>query len=125
MPNHTIPLFEKYRPQKYSEIRNQELAIDKLKAFVTAFSKGMAHKKAVLLYGPAGSGKTTLAHVLAQELNHEIFELNSSDLRNRAKLDEVLKPSTQQHSLFSKGKIILVDEVDGVTTTDYGGLPDF
>ncbi|MDP1729241.1 MAG: hypothetical protein Q8L27_03505, partial [archaeon] len=49
---------------------------------------------------------------------------NSSDLRNRAKLDEVLKPSTQQHSLFSKGKIILVDEVDGVTTTDYGGLAE-
>jgi replication factor C large subunit len=78
----------------------------------------------MLLYGPAGTGKTTLAHVMANELNHEIFELNSSDLRNRAKLDEVLRPSTLQKSLFAKGKIILVDEVDGVTTTDFGGLPE-
>lgn len=124
MLNPTNPLSEKYRPKKFSEIKNQEVAIDKIKAFVNGFSRGIVQKKAVLLYGPAGTGKTTLAHVLAQELDHEIFELNSSDLRNRAKLDEVLKPSTQQHSLFSKGKVILVDEVDGVTTTDYGGLPE-
>jgi len=124
MPNSTIPLFEKYRPKKYSDIIGQDIAIDKLKAFVSAFNRGIARKKAILLYGPAGTGKTTLAHVIAGELNHEIFELNSSDLRNRAKLDEVLKPSTLQKSLFSKGKIILVDEVDGVTTTDFGGLAE-
>ena len=124
MLNPTTPLFEKYRPKNFSEIKNQDVAIDKIKAFVNSFNKGISQKKAMLLYGPAGTGKTTLAHVIAQELNHEIFELNSSDLRNRAKLDEVLKPSTQQHSLFSKGKIILVAEVDGVTTTDYGGLPE-
>ncbi len=122
MPNLTLPLFEKYRPKRYSEVKNQEIAISKLKAFVSTF--GISPKKALLLYGPAGSGKTTMAHVIANELNYEIFELNSSDLRNRQKLDEVLKPSTQQHSLFSKGKIILVDEVDGVTTTDYGGLAE-
>jgi replication factor C large subunit len=124
MLNHTIPLFEKYRPKTFQEIIGQEVAIDKLKAFVSAFNKGISKKKAMLLYGPAGTGKTTLAHVLANELNYEIFELNSSDLRNRAKLEEIMKPSTMQKSLFSKGKIILVDEVDGVTTTDYGGLPE-
>jgi len=32
----------------------------------------------------------------AREFNLELFELNASDLRNRAKLEEVLKPSTQQ-----------------------------
>lgn len=119
-----IPLSEKYRPKKFSDIKAQDMAIDKLKAFVTSFENGIAKKKAVLLYGPAGTGKTSLAHVLASELGYEIFELNSSDLRNRQKLDQVLKPSSLQKSLFSKGKIILVDEVDGVTTTDYGGLAE-
>jgi len=84
----------------------------------------MSKKKAILLHGPAGTGKTTLAHVLAKENELEIFELNASDLRNRAKLEEVLKPSTIQSSLFAKGKVILVDEVDGVTGTDRGGIPE-
>ena len=124
MINHTIPLSEKYRPQKFSEIVGQEVAVDKIKAFVNSFEKRIAKKKAMLLYGPAGTGKTTLAYAMAKEMGYEIFELNSSDLRNRKNLDEVLKPSTLQKSLFSKGKIILVDEVDGVTTTDYGGLAE-
>ena len=124
MQNHTIPLSEKYRPAKFSEVIGQEFAADKIKAFVSSFEKGISKKKAILMYGPAGVGKTTLAHVIAKELTYEIFELNASDLRNRAKLDEVLKPSTLQKSLFSKGKIILVDEVDGVTATDYGGLAE-
>ena len=124
MSNSIIPLSEKYRPKKFADIIGQDVAADKIKAFVNSFNKGLSKKKAILLYGPAGIGKTTLAHVIANELEHEIFELNSSDLRNRANLDEVLKPSTLQKSLFAKGKIILVDEVDGVTTTDYGGLPE-
>lgn len=122
--NKTIPLFEKHRPTKLSEIKGQDLAVDKIKFFLNSFEKGISKKKAILLHGPAGTGKTTLAHVFANELNNEIFELNASDLRNRQKLDEVLKPSTLQQSLFAKGKIILVDEVDGVTSTEYGGLAE-
>jgi len=120
----TTPLSEKYRPNKFSEIMGQNLAIDKLKAFFNSFNMKLAKKKAILLYGPPGTGKTTLAHVLAKEVEYELFELNASDLRNRAKLDEILKPSTLQKSLFSKGKIILVDEADGITSTEYGGLAE-
>ena len=124
MPDKPLPLFEKYRPKKISDIRGQDIAVDKLKAFITAFSRGISKKKAMILHGPAGTGKTTLAHAFANEMSYELFELNASDLRNRAKLDEILKPSTLQQSLFAKGKIILVDEVDGVTSTEYGGLAE-
>ncbi|MBM3247357.1 replication factor C large subunit [Candidatus Pacearchaeota archaeon] len=119
-----IPLFEKYRPRKFIEVKGQEIPVDKIKAFLSNFNKDLTKKKAILLYGPAGTGKTTLAIVAAQELGFELFELNASDLRNRKKLDEVLKPSTEQLSLFNKGKIILVDEVDGVTSTLYGGIAE-
>jgi replication factor C large subunit len=119
-----IPLFEKYRPKKFSEIKGQDLAVDKVKAFLSNFNRDVTKKKAILLYGPAGTGKTTTAIVAATELGFELFELNASDLRNRKKLDEVLKPSTEQYSLFNKGKIILVDEVDGVTSTEYGGIAE-
>ncbi len=119
-----IPFFEKYRPKKFIELRGQDLALYKVKAFLSSFNPDITKKKAVLLYGPAGTGKTTLALICANETNSELFELNASDLRNRAKLDEVLKPSTLQKSLFNKGKIILVDEVDGVTSTEYGGIAE-
>ena len=120
MITNTSTLAEKYRPKKYSEIIGQDKAILEIKSFLQEFPR----KKALLLYGPAGTGKTTLATVAALENSCEIFELNSSDLRNRIKLEEVLKPASAQTSLFKKGKILLVDEVDGVTGTDIGGIPE-
>lgn len=120
----TIPLFEKYRPKVLSEVVGQTQVIDQVKAYLNNFTRNSAKKKAVILHGSAGTGKTTIAYALANELNLEIFELNASDLRNRQKLNEILRPSTEQKSLFSKSKLILVDEVDGVTATDYGGLAE-
>lgn len=113
-------LAEKYRAKKYEEIIGQDKAVQEVKTFLKEFPK----KKALLLYGPAGTGKTSIVTSAAKENNLEIMELNSSDLRNRAKLEVVLKPAAEQMSLFKKGKIILMDEVDGVTGTDIGGIPE-
>lgn len=113
-------LAEKYRIRKYLDIIRQDAAIEEVKKFLKEFPK----KKALILYGSAGTGKTSLALAAAKENNFETLELNSSDLRNRAQLEAVLKPATEQTSLFKKGKILLVDEVDGVTGTDIGGIPE-
>lgn len=118
MKNLSLP--EKYRATKYEEIIGQDVAIQEVKQFLKDFPK----KKAMILYGPAGTGKTSIVVAAAKENNLEIMELNSSDLRNRKKLEEVLKPAAEQMSLFKKGKIILMDEVDGVTGTDIGGIPE-
>lgn len=112
---------EKYRPKKLSEIKGQSLVIEKLQALIKYFG---IKKKAIILHGPAGTGKTTLAHAIANELNAEIFELNASDLRNKGKLQEVLKPAIEQKSLTKERKIILVDEADGISTVDRGGLTE-
>lgn len=111
---------EKYRAKSFADILGQDKAIFQLKSFLKEFPK----KKALLIYGPAGTGKTSLVIAAAKENNLEIFELNASDLRNRAKLEEILKPATIQKSLFKKSKIVLMDEVDGVTGTDRGGIPE-
>jgi len=113
-------LTTKYKASKYEDIFGQDKAIIELKQFLKEFPK----KKALLLYGPAGTGKTSIVEAAAKENNLEIMELNSSDLRNRKRLEEVLKPAAEQSSLFKKGKIILMDEVDGVTGTDIGGIPE-
>ena len=113
---------EKYRPTCFEEVREQELAIVKIKEFVNNFNK--FNKNALILYGPPGTGKTTLAYVISSETNSEIFELNASDLRNKKNLQEILKPAIEQKSLIFKNKIILVDEVDGISAVDRGGLPE-
>ncbi len=115
-----IPLIEKYRPKKFEEIKGQDIIIDEIKHFYRSFPI----KKALILNGPTGVGKTSLAIALSKEYNLELFELNASDLRNRKSLDEVLKPSLEQKSLFKKGKLILMDEADGITTKDNGGLAE-
>ena len=112
---------EKYRPKYFIDIRGQELAVEKIKGFLRNFGK---KEKAIILYGPPGTGKTALAHATAKETNSEIFELNASDLRNRIKLEAILKPAAEQKSLTKKGKIILIDEVDGISVVDRGGLSE-
>lgn len=114
-----IPWCEKYRVRRLSDIKSQDLAIDKIKLFLRNFPK----KKAAILHGPPGVGKTSLAYAIASEIDAEILELNASDLRNKTKISEIIGPASQQKSLFRKHKILLVDEVDGVSAVkDKGGL---
>jgi len=114
-----IPWCEKYRVRCFADIHGQDLAVDKIKLFLKSFPK----KRAVVLHGPGGVGKTSLAYAIAFESDAEILELNASDFRNKAKIAEIVGPASQQRSLFRKSKIILVDEVDGIAAIkDRGGL---
>lgn len=117
--NDHVPWCEKYRTRCFSDVKGQELAVDKIKIFLRSFPK----KKAVALHGPPGVGKTSLAYAVAFEMDAEILELNASDFRNKAKIAEIVGPASRQKSLFQKNKIILVDEVDGIASIkDRGGL---
>jgi len=116
-----MPWTEKYRPKSLEEIKGQDEAVFKVKNFIENFGKG---KKALILYGPPGTGKTTVAYVIAKKTNSELFELNASDLRNKEMLLKVLRPAIEQKSLKEENKIILIDEVDGISETDYGGLSE-
>jgi replication factor C large subunit len=110
---------EKHKPKRFSDVEGQENAVITIRDFLKNFPR---KTKAVILHGPPGTGKTSLAYAAAEENNAELFELNASDLRNRDKLREILKPATEQRSLVKENKIILVDEVDGISEVDRGGL---
>ncbi len=82
-------------------------------------------KKSLLIHGPTGVGKTSSAYALAKEKNLEIIELNASNLRNKERIKNIIGIASQQQSLFGKKKLILVDEVDGISGRhDYGGLAE-
>ena len=115
------PFAQRYAPHHLSDIVGQDKAIQMLKPFVQNYNS--QKKKAALLYGPSGCGKTSMAYALAHEFSLELSEVNASDFRNREHIQQRIGASLQQQSLFSNGKLILVDEVDGLSgTKDRGGL---
>jgi replication factor C large subunit len=110
-------LLNKYKPKSLNEIIGQDLAISKLR-------KAVNEKKAILIYGVPGIGKSSSVHVLAKDLNFEILEVNASDYRNKEQIEETVGSSSRQASLFSKGKIILIDEIDGLNSRDRGAITE-
>jgi len=115
------PFALKYMPKKTSDIIGQEAALSQLAGFIRNYRN--EKNKALLLYGPTGTGKTCSVHAAANEIGHEILEVNASDVRNKEELDRLLGSASKQKSLFYKGKVLLVDEIDGLSGTgDRGGI---
>jgi replication factor C large subunit len=114
---------EKYRPKKSSEIYGQDESKPKILDFIKNFKK--QRRKAMLLSGPPGSGKTSLIYSLATELGLEIIELNASDFRNKNQIQEVIGKAISQQSLFAKSKVMLIDELEGISgKEDRGGVQE-
>lgn len=110
----------KYAPKKIEDVA-QKSAVVKLRGFVENFKK--EKKKALLIYGSVGCGKTSAVLAVANELNLELIEVNASDYRNSDQIKDKIGNALFQRSLFSNGKIVLVDEVDGIAgREDRGGI---
>jgi len=114
------PWIIKYRAHKLGDIVGQDTQVKKIRNFLENFKK--EKKKSLLLYGPPGCGKTSSVVAAAEELGLEIIEVNASDVRNKDAINEIVGNASKQMSLFAKGKLILVDEIDGVSgKEDRGG----
>ena len=111
-------LSEKYRPKKISEVVGQGSGIQN----IVSFLKGK--KKIAMVHGPIGCGKTSAIHAIAKELGYEILEINAGDFRDRHKIKEIIGGAVSQQSLFFKKKLIFIDEVDNISSRDYGGLSE-
>src|SRR3989338_2101399 len=115
------PLTHKYAPKNTKGVIGQDEPIRHLKNFVFNFSK--QKKKSALIYGPSGTGKTSCAYMIASEIGYEVIEVNASEFRNAEQINKKVGNAIKQQSLFAKGKIILVDEIDGLSGhEDRGGI---
>jgi len=109
----------KYKPKSLKEFVNQNEALRKFLNFIKKWKKG----KALLFYGPPGTGKTCLIEAYANEKNLEFIELNASDWRSKTQIEKILSETINTKPLFKKGKIIFIDEIDGLAgREDVGGV---
>ncbi|KAK4100215.1 hypothetical protein N658DRAFT_473394 [Parathielavia hyrcaniae] len=88
------------------------------------------HRKILMLHGPPGLGKTTLAHVCARQAGYEVMEINASDERSRDVVKGRIRTSLGTESVktvennkkaepgkqqkVARPVCVVVDEVDGV-----------
>lgn len=110
---------EKYRPESLDDYRGSSKKVDEIQKWVRNWHNRKS--QALLLHGPAGSGKTSLVEAIAQEEGLDLFETNASDVRTKEKLQDELEQAVKQRSFTGKKKLILIDEIDGMTGTDRGG----
>lgn len=112
-------LVEKYFPKNFSEIKGQQALVKDILAWINTWG---SEKKALLIYGPPGSGKTTMVKVLAKELGYDLIELNASDKRDQTALNRIVGNAASSKTLFGYKKIILLDEADNIHgKEDFGG----
>jgi replication factor C small subunit len=113
------PWVEKYRPKAFDDIVSQSIAIVNLKEFVK--SGNMPH---MIFTGPAGTGKTSTALIIANELlkgedyYRNVLELNASDTVRMDYVRNVLKTFVNQSMTIGESslKIVLLDEADNIPT---------
>ena len=122
-PSTIEPWTIKYRPRTSREVAGNKTSIEKLREWVDSWQHGRPTKKAALLYGPAGVGKTAVSEALANERGWDLVEINASDKRSGEILSKIAGLASTQTTLFSKGRLILLDEVDGINLReDHGAV---
>ena len=97
---------EKYRPTKLVDYVGNEHLKTKVEAFIE--NNDIPH---LLLYGKAGTGKTTLAKLIVKSIECDYMIINASDERNVDTIRDKVRGFASSMG-FKKWKVVVLDEVD-------------
>ncbi len=113
---------EKYRPDTLKQVLGNGKAIEELRAWAASWEKGAPITGAVILYGPAGTGKTSAALALAREFDWDYIEMNASDARTAGMIQKIAGPASRSMTFSGKPRLVILDEADNLHgTADRGG----
>jgi len=113
----------KHKPKSLSEVVGNKEAIQTLVDWVKSWDTCIPKKRAAFLFGPPGIGKTLSVEALAHDLGMEFVEKNASDYRTEEAVQRFAGLASQYGSLFGRKRLILFDELDGITgREDRGGV---
>ena len=131
---------EDYRPKSLEEVAGNERAISELIKWASSWNTGTPKKRAVILSGKPGNGKTSSALALANDFGWIPIELNTSDARNALKIKNVATLGAINETFSDDGtfvssqkggrKLIILDEADnlyeniGSSNNDISDLSD-
>jgi len=116
---------EKYRPKTLRDIIGNERALSALRNWAERWNQGkIPDKRAAILSGKPGTGKTSTALALAADLGWTVLELNASDARNETSIKRVATAGAINETFDITGgftpvrkggrKLIILDEADNL-----------
>lgn len=120
MQKENIALYRKYRPENWDEVIGQDHIVKVIAGSLKAGK--VAH--AYLLCGPRGTGKTTIARIIARELGTSANDINEMDAASNRGIDDVRNINENVRTLpfDSKYKIYILDEVHMFTKDAWNAL---
>ncbi|NPA26663.1 MAG: replication-associated recombination protein A [Chloroflexi bacterium] len=106
---HTQPLATRMRPRSLDEFVGQTDLVGPGRPLRRALEQGRGFP-ALILWGPPGTGKTTLAYLLAQSFDAHVARL-SAVLAGKADLLKVIDQAREQRRLYGRPTVLFIDEV--------------